>query len=221
MFSLFIKDPPSNPRLPYPSLCPLFSLRASSPIWASQASLARTHERGASRLGRSLARFRETRFTRPNRRARSQAIRYSVNVRNFKVRNIHVSFNSLMQQLASRTLQIDLNSGFCNHFFSYSLPIAKHNTTMIKIRVNDLKNPALCALLMTGHQKLLNLLHVLKLQLKTESRLCYLRKLETIKSKIHVFREFKTIPKSTTRENWSARKLKIAKFSTMPRYKTK
>ena len=74
---------------------------------------------------------------------------------------------------------------------------------MIKIRVNDLKNPALCALLMTGHQKLLNLLHVLKLQLKTESRSCYLRKLETIKSKIHVFREFKTIPKSTTRENWS------------------
>ena len=73
---------------------------------------------------------------------------------------------------------------------------------------------------MTDHQKLLNLL-VLKLQLKTESRLCYLRKLETIKSKIHVFREFKTIPKSTTRENWSARKLKIAKFSTMPRYKTK
>ena len=92
---------------------------------------------------------------------------------------------------------------------------------MIKIRVNDLKNPALCALLMTGHQKLLNLLHVLKLQLKTESRLCYLRKLETIKSKIHVFREFKTIPKSITSENWSARKLKIAKFSTRPRYKTK
>ena len=92
---------------------------------------------------------------------------------------------------------------------------------MIKIGVTDLKNPALCALLMTGHQKLLNLLHVLKLQLKTESRLCYLRKLETIKSKIHVFREFKTIPKSTTRENWSARKLKTAKFSTMPRYKTK
>ena len=86
--------------------------------------------------------------------------------------------------------------------------------------VTDLKNPALCARLMTDHQKSLNLL-VLKLQLKTESRLCYLRKLETIKSKIHVFREFKTIPKSTTRENWSARKLKIAKFSTRPRYKTK
>ena len=37
------------------------SLRASSPIWASEASLARTRER-------------ETRFTRPNRRACSQAI---------------------------------------------------------------------------------------------------------------------------------------------------
>ena len=74
--------------------------------------------------------------------------------------------------------------------------------------VSDLKNPALCARLMTGHQKLLNSL-VLKLQLKTESRLCYLRKLEAIKSKIHVFRKFKIIPKSTTRENWSARNLKL------------
>ena len=69
MFSLLIKDPPSNPRLPHPSLYPLFSLRASSPIWASQSSLARTRERGAWRLGRLLARFRETRFTRPNRRS--------------------------------------------------------------------------------------------------------------------------------------------------------
>ena len=66
--------------------------------------------------------------------------------------------------------------------------------------VTDLKNPALCARLMTDHQKSLNLL-VLKLQLKTESRLCYLRKLVAIKSKIRVFRKFKTIPKSTTREN--------------------
>ena len=63
---------------------------------------------------------------------------------------------------------------------------------------------------------------VLKLQLKTESCLCYLRKLEAIKFKIHVFRKFKTlIPKSTTRENWSARKLKVAKFNNMSRYKTK
>ena len=46
------------------------SLRASSPIWASEASLARTRP---TRLRRSLARFRETRFTRPNRRACSQA----------------------------------------------------------------------------------------------------------------------------------------------------
>ena len=42
------------------------SLRASSPIWASEASLART-------LRRSLARSRETSFTRPKRRACSQA----------------------------------------------------------------------------------------------------------------------------------------------------
>ena len=40
------------------------SLRASSPIWASEASLART-------LRCSLAHSRETRFTRPNRRAYS------------------------------------------------------------------------------------------------------------------------------------------------------
>ena len=39
-------------------------LRASSPIWASEASLAKTRERGA-----------EARFTRPNRRACSQATR--------------------------------------------------------------------------------------------------------------------------------------------------
>ena len=47
-----------------------YSLRASSPIWASEASLARTRELGASPLARA---FRETRFTRPNRRACSQA----------------------------------------------------------------------------------------------------------------------------------------------------
>ena len=51
------------------------SLRASSPIWASEAS---KRERAAeslcpSRLHRSLARSRETRFARPNRRACSQA----------------------------------------------------------------------------------------------------------------------------------------------------
>jgi len=55
------------------------SLRASSPIWASEVSLARTRERGAearaspSQLRRSLARSRETPFARPNRRACSQA----------------------------------------------------------------------------------------------------------------------------------------------------
>ena len=38
----------------------MVSLRASSPIWASKASLARMGERGA--LRRSLARSRETRF---------------------------------------------------------------------------------------------------------------------------------------------------------------
>ena len=43
------------------------SLRASSPLWASEASLART------RLGPSLARSREAHFACPNRRACSQA----------------------------------------------------------------------------------------------------------------------------------------------------
>ena len=96
MFSLLIKDPPSNPRPPTPPYIRYLACEQALPIWASEASLERTRERGASRIGRSLARFRETRFTRPNRRARSQAIRYSVNVRNFIVRNIHVSFNSWM-----------------------------------------------------------------------------------------------------------------------------
>ena len=70
------------------------SLRASSPIWASETSLARTREghvfyvlrsfRGGNEnlweivasspfLGPSLARSREARFARPNRRACSQA----------------------------------------------------------------------------------------------------------------------------------------------------
>ena len=44
------------------------SLQASSSIWASEASLARTRERGASPLAR------ETCFTRPNRRACSQVM---------------------------------------------------------------------------------------------------------------------------------------------------
>ena len=44
------------------------SLRASSRIWASEASLART-----------LARFHEARFACPNRRACSQATRDKVN----------------------------------------------------------------------------------------------------------------------------------------------
>ena len=55
-----------------------YSLRASSPIWAGEASLARTNERGASfplLLAASLARARETSFARPNRRACSQASR--------------------------------------------------------------------------------------------------------------------------------------------------
>ena len=50
------------------SLPERLSLRASSPIWANKASLARTGERGAegpcpSRLCRSLARSREARFS--------------------------------------------------------------------------------------------------------------------------------------------------------------
>ena len=58
------------------------SLRESSPIWASEASFARTkrasRERASegfcpSRRRLSLARSHETRFTRPNRRACSQA----------------------------------------------------------------------------------------------------------------------------------------------------
>ena len=97
MFSLLIKDPPSNPRPPTPPYIRYLACEQALLFGqAKRASRERTREREASRLRRWLARFRETRFTRPNRRARSRAIRYSVNVRNFKVRNIHVSFNSWM-----------------------------------------------------------------------------------------------------------------------------
>ena len=51
--------------------CP--SLQASTPIWASEVSLARTREACPSRFRRLLARSRETRFTRQNRGACSQA----------------------------------------------------------------------------------------------------------------------------------------------------
>ena len=47
------------------------SLRASSPIWASEASLARTCERAAKPRG-AFARSREAHFACPNRRACSQ-----------------------------------------------------------------------------------------------------------------------------------------------------
>ena len=40
------------------------SLRASSPIWASETSLVRTRERAAEFFGPSLTRSREARFAR-------------------------------------------------------------------------------------------------------------------------------------------------------------
>ena len=55
------------------------SLRASSPIWASEASLRRKR---ASERPSGEGPFLETRFTRPNRRARSQAKAMLENVRN-------------------------------------------------------------------------------------------------------------------------------------------
>ena len=52
-----------------------YSLRAISPIWASEASLARTRKRAAKPfLCPSLARSREAHFASPNRRACWQAI---------------------------------------------------------------------------------------------------------------------------------------------------
>ena len=52
---------------------PADSLRASSHIWASETSLARTRERAARASGSSERRSREARFACPNRRACSQA----------------------------------------------------------------------------------------------------------------------------------------------------
>ena len=50
-----------------------YSLRASYPVWVSEASLARTRERAAKPRGSPLARSRKAHFARPNRRACSQA----------------------------------------------------------------------------------------------------------------------------------------------------
>ena len=50
------------------------SMRASSPIWPSEASLARTREQVAKpQEAPSLARSREARFAHPDSRACSQA----------------------------------------------------------------------------------------------------------------------------------------------------
>ena len=54
--------------------CVFSSLRASSPICASETSLARARKRAAKPRGPSLARSREARFACPNRRACSQAM---------------------------------------------------------------------------------------------------------------------------------------------------
>ena len=55
-----------------PGISVCISLRASSPIWASEASLARTRERGAERplplAALPLARSRETQIGEPARR---------------------------------------------------------------------------------------------------------------------------------------------------------
>ena len=51
------------------------SLRASFPIWAREASLARTRERAAKPRG-AFSRSREAHFTYPNRRACSQATKH-------------------------------------------------------------------------------------------------------------------------------------------------
>ena len=75
---------------------PTFSRRASSPIWASEASLVRG--RGPSRLRRPLARSRETRFTRPNRRACAQATNIWRTERNgrsaIKIEAVRINFLS-------------------------------------------------------------------------------------------------------------------------------
>ena len=52
-----------------------YSLRASSPIWASDTRLARTRKRAAKLRGAGQASSREARFACPNRRACSQANR--------------------------------------------------------------------------------------------------------------------------------------------------
>ena len=53
----------------FPGISVCISLRVNSPIWASDASLARTRERGAERplplAASPLVRSREARFTRP------------------------------------------------------------------------------------------------------------------------------------------------------------
>ena len=57
---------------------PSGNLRVSSPIWASEASLARTRERAAKRSG-------EAHFAYPNRRACWQAILQANHCKEFRI----------------------------------------------------------------------------------------------------------------------------------------
>ena len=106
----FMEDANTRQRFPFPfselrysllefnsrKTLPTFSPRASSPIWASEASLVRG--RGPSRLRRPLARSRETRFTRPNRRACAQATNIWRTERNgrsaIKIEAVRINFLS-------------------------------------------------------------------------------------------------------------------------------
>ena len=91
--------------------CAWISLQASSPIWASEASLARTHERAreaeerraCNDLGPSLARSREAR---PNRRACSQAMPESHQA--FEVAEVQISGLVFSQQTGFTSASIHI-----------------------------------------------------------------------------------------------------------------
>ena len=91
----------------YDTACKATSLRASSPIWASETSLKRTRERAAKPrgaeerspfLGPSLARSREARFACPIRRACSQATKLLITCTLYESSTPRPTYRRFMQQ---------------------------------------------------------------------------------------------------------------------------
>ena len=90
------------------------SLRASFPIWASEASLARTRERAAKPRGTGAPRSRVlARLARPNRRACSQARCTCKVVVLLFCHSKHIEFLMFSLSSPSSLVKFPLSSGLC------------------------------------------------------------------------------------------------------------